>query len=145
MKGEIQPDHMPANKFTLQVVGLVDLRVQEVSGLEDEIQVVDLPDRTVASGGVRNATEFDIMIPMHHTPEMAAMEAWFRESQDPVSPTYKKPCTLIHHSISGAADRSYTLLGVFPKKRTLPDLDKADEGEMTLCTWTLSVDDIVPL
>ena len=145
MKGEIKPDHMPVNNFTLQVVGLVSLTAVEISGIEDELNVIDLPDRTVASGGTRNATEFDLSIPLHHTVEMAALELWFREAQDPISPTYKKPGTLIHHSLSDGASRSYTLVGLFPKKRKLPDLDMSNEGEMAMAVWTMAVDDVVPI
>ena len=145
MKGEIKPDHIGVNKYTLLVAGLVELTCTEISGLEDELNTVELPDRTVASGGNRAASEFTIKIPLHHGVEQAAMELWFRESQDPVSPTYKKPVTLTHESGSGANDRSFTLVGVFPMKRKLPDLEMKNEGEMAEVEWTLSVDDIFPL
>lgn len=145
MKGEILPDHMPTNKFSLKVIGLIDLTALTISGLEDELQTVELPDRTVASGGNRAASEFEMGIPAHHGVQIAAMELWFRESQDPISPTYKKPCTLTMESLSGNSDRSYTLIGVFPKKRSTPDLDKADDGEMAVITWSMSVDDILPI
>jgi len=145
MKGEIQPDHIPLNKYEFLVIGLIPLTAVEVSGIEDELETTQLPDRTVASGGNRGPTEFELTIPMHHQTERAAMEVWFRESQDPVLPTYKKPCTLLHKSISGATTCSYTLVGVFPKKRALPDLDKANEGELANVVWTMSADDVFPL
>ena len=85
------------------------------------------------------------MVPMHHSAEQLAMEAWYREAQDPVSPTYKKPCTLTHQSLSGNANRNYSLVGVFPKGRNLPDLDKAAEGDMAMVEWVMSADDILPL
>lgn len=145
MKGEIQPDHMPVNNFSLKVIGLLDLTAVTISGIDDELQTVDLPDRTVASGGNRAATEFDVGIPAHHTAEIAAMEAWYIESQDPITPTYKKPCTLIMNSLSGAKSRTYTLVGVFPKKRATPDLDMGADGDMAVITYTMSVDNIVPI
>jgi hypothetical protein len=145
MKGEIKPDHMPVNKYQFLVVGLIPLTATEVSGIEDELETVRLPDRTTASGGNRGPTEFELTMPMHHLTEQAAMEVWFKEGQDPILPTYKKPCTLVHKSISGAVLRSYTLVGVFPTKRTLPDLDKANEGEMATVVWTMSADDVFPL
>ncbi len=91
MKGEIQPDHMPVNKFVFQVVGLIPLTVIEMSGIEEELETTELPDRTVASGGETKAFEFTLMMPTHHTAEQAVMELWLQESKDPVSPTYKKP------------------------------------------------------
>lgn len=145
MKGVIQGDHIPVNKFQLLMAGLPPLVITELSGIEDELETADLPDRTVASGGNRKATEFTMMIPMHHLVEQAAMELWYREGQDPVLPTYKKIGTLVHQSISGAVLRTFTLVGVFPKKRGLPDLEMVNEGEMAGVEWTMSADDIEPI
>lgn len=145
MKGVIKPDHMPVNNYQFLVLGLLELTAVEISGIEDELQTTELPDRTVASGGNRGPTEFTIMIPLHHTLEQAGMEIWYKESQDPVLPTYKKPCTLIHKSLSGQSQRSFTLVGVFPKKRTLPDLEMANEGEAAMVEWTMSADDVIPI
>ena len=145
MKGEIASDHMPVNKYTFLVIGLIPITATEVSGIEDELETTELPDRTVASGGNRKATEFTVMVPLHHLPEQAALEVWFRESQDPVSPTYKKPVTLTHESLSGNKSRTFSLVGVFPKKRKMPDLEMMNEGEMAQTEWTFSADDVMPL
>ena len=145
MKGKIKPDHMPVNKYELIVIGLPPFTPVTVSGIEDELQTVDLPDRTKASGGNRGPSEVVITLPMHHLAEQAAMEIWFAESQDPVSPTYKKIGTLIHKSNSGQVFRSYTLKDVFPSKRSLPELDMANEGEQAVVEWTLQVDDVLPI
>jgi len=145
MKGVIQSDHIPVNKYELRVLGMPPLVLTEISGIEDELETADLPDRTVASGGNRKASEFTMMQPMHHTVEVAAMELWFRESQDPVSPTYKKIGTLIRTSISGGNSVSRTLVGIFPKKRTDPDMEMANEGEMAQIEWTMSLDDVEPI
>jgi len=75
----------------------------------------------------------------------AAWEAWFKEGQDPVSPLYKKAGTLVHPSISGGTLRTYSVVGVFVKKRKLPDLNMKGEGEMAVVEWTLSVDDVLPI
>lgn len=145
MKGEIQPNHIPVNKFSLRVVGLLEFTAITISGIEDELETVELPDRTQASGGNRKAGEFEITLPMHHAEEQAAMEVWFQEGQDPVLPTYKKPCTLVHNAIGAEGGRSFSLIGVFVSKRTLPDLDKKDEGAMAETTWTMKYDDILPI
>lgn len=145
MKGEIQPDHIPINKFLFQIVGLIPIYVSEISGIEDELNVMELPDRTVVSTGTRQATEFTMMLPLHHGAEQTAMEAWFLESQEPISPTYKKPCTLTFESISGGKTRNFSLSGVFPKGRNLPDLEKANEGEIAMVEWVMSADDILPI
>lgn len=145
MKGVIQPDHMPVNKYRLIVTGLPDLVLTEISGIEDELETADLPDRTRATGGNRKAIDFTMMLPLHHRVEQAAMELWYREGQDPVSPGYKKAATLVHTSISGNTTASFTLVNVFPTKRALPDLEMVNEGEMAAVEWSMSADDIEPI
>lgn len=145
MKGEINPDHMPVNKFQFRVLGLIELTTTQISGIEEELNRVELPDQTAASGGTRPPGTFELKIPMHHDVEFVAMEAWYKEGQDPVSPTYKKPATLSHESLSGTRVRNFTLGGLWVMKRVLPDLDKGNEGEMADVTYTLSYDNITPL
>lgn len=145
MKGVIKPDHIPVNKYQLLAAGLPPLVFTKVSGMEDELESVDLPDRSVASGGNRKSTELTVMLPLHHTTEQAAMEGWFRESQDPVSPTYKKQGTLVMQSLSGLTVKSFQMKDVFPTKRKLPDLEMVNEGEMAEVEWTLKVTDLQPL
>ncbi len=145
MKGAIKPDHAPVNNYELLFLGLPSLTPVEMSGLEDELQTTELPDRTRASGGNRGPSEFDIAIPMHHKTEIAAMEIWYREGQDPVLPTYKKPGTVIWKTVSGAVAASRTLVGAFVSKRVDPDGEMANEGEQANVTYTISVDDILPL
>ena len=145
MKGTLQNDYIPVNKYSLKVIGLIDLTVLKMSGLEEEIETVNLPDRTMVSAGYRKPTEFTMEVPAHHAAEQAALELWYRESQDPVSPTYKKPCTLIMDSRSGENGRSFTLSNVWPKKRKMPDLDMANDGDLATIEWTMSVDDIIPI
>lgn len=145
MKGEIQADHIPLNKYTLQVIGLIAITATEISGIEDEIESVELPDRTVATSGWRKATEFTVMVPLHHTAEQAALELWFAESQGVVSPVYKKPAVLTHESITGLNTRAFSLAGVWPKKRKLPDLERTAEGDLAGVEWTFSCDNVMPI
>lgn len=145
MKGVLDPDHIAVNNYQFLVLGLLPLTPTEIGGMDDELETTDLPDRTRASGGNRKASEITIMLPAHHTVEQAGMELWLRESQDPVLPTYKKTVTLVMTSISGNNSRSWTLVGVFPTKRSTPDLEMENEGELATIEWTLSVDDIIPI
>lgn len=145
MKAVIQPDHIPLNKFQLLVLGLPPFTFTSVSGLEEELDVVDLPDRTVASGGRTGPVEIEVGLPMHHTVEQAAMEAWFQESQDPVLPTYKKPGTFIASSLSGASSKSYSFVDLFPSKRTIPDFEMDNDGELAIVMWTLRASDVLPI
>ena len=145
MKGAIQSDHIPVNKYELLVVGMIPFDFTEVGGIEDELQTTELPDRTRASGGNRGPTEITVQLPTHHFAQQAAMELWYRESQDPVSPVYKKPGSLILKSISGGSLKTYSLIGMFPTKRATPDLEMANEGEMATIEWTISADDMLPI
>lgn len=144
MKGAILPNHIAVNKYQLLVIGLPPLTPTEISGIEEELQTVDMPDRTKASGGNTGPVEFTMMIPLHHTVEHAAMEAWFREGQDPVLPTYKKAASLTHQRIGPGVGKTYQLVNCFPMKRKLPDLEMANEGELALVEWTMSCDSVLP-
>lgn len=145
MKGDIQDGHLAVNNYELLVTGLPPITPTSIGGLEEELDTTELPDRTVASGGDTRATETDIAIPAHHHGEIAAMEAWFLEGQDPVTPTYKKVATLLIKShVTGQVPRSFTMMGVFIKKRATPDLEKNSEGEEVDYTYTLSIDRLLP-
>ena len=145
VKGEILPDHIPLNKFQLLVAGLPPLLFTEIAGLEEELEAVDLPDRTKATGGNTLPVEWTAMHPLHHIVEELALEAWFTEAKDPVSPTYKKDATLLMFSNTGAIIKTYALPGTFISKRVIPDMDKANEGEMAANEWTFQTDQINPL
>ena len=142
MKGVIKPDHIPVNKYELFVVGLPPIGFVKVSGIEEQVDAVELPDRTIATGGRTKPVDFKVEVPMHHTVEQAAMEIWLREAQDPVTPTYKKPATLIHRSLSGETLRTDTLLGLWVKSRKLPDLELNNDGDMAVVEYGLQADDI---
>lgn len=145
MKGSILPNHIPVNKYQFIVPGLPPLTPTTFSGIEEEIQTIDLPDRTKASGGNTASSEATMMIPMHHSIEIAAMEAWFREGQDPVTPTYKKPATLIMESVGLIGPtRAYDLIGVWVCKRKLPDLEMKNDGDMAEAEYTLYIDQVLP-
>ena len=145
MKGALQGDHIPLNKYQLIVLGMPELTFTEIGGLEEELETVDLPDRTVASGGQTKSVEFSASLPAHHLIQQAAMELWFKEAQDPVLSTYKKTGTLMLKSISGATLRTYSLLGLFVSKRATPDLEMANEGEMAVIEWTFKADQVLPI
>ena len=147
LKGLIKPDHIPVNKFDLIVVGIVVPRIRfvTISGLEEEIQSVDMPDRTTASGGNTTPVEFTGAVMAHHILEQAALEAWYKEGQDPVSPFYKKVGTLLLKSISGRIFRTFSMSGLWCQKRVTPELDMANEGEPALIEWTFKADEMYPI
>lgn len=145
MKGSILPNHIPVNNYELIVPGLPALTPTTFSGIEEETNAIDLPDRTKVSGGNTNSVEATMMIPLHHSIEIAALEAWFREGQYPVTPTYKKAATLTIGSVGLIGPtRSYDLIGVWICKRKLPDLEMKNDGDMAEAEYMMYIDQILP-
>jgi hypothetical protein len=142
IKGVIEPEHIAVNKYELAVIGLPPLTPTSIGGLEQELETVTLPDRTVASGGNTKALETTIAIPAHHRVEIAAMEKWCIDGEDPVAPDYKKAATLIMKRISIKDGLAFSLTGVFAKKKKTPDLEMSNEGDMAVIEYTLSIDSI---
>lgn len=146
LKGRIDEDHIPLNKYELAMIGLlVPVTITKLSGMETELPGVELPDRTVATGGQSGVSELVVEVPAHHTAEIFAMEAWLTEGKDPVTATYKKVGVLAMVSNSGAIRRSWTLTGAWNRKRKLPDMSFDDEGGMSVIEYTISVDDVTLL
>jgi len=146
LKGLIQEGHIPVNKFQLIFPGMPPLTVTKLGGLEEELEVAEMPDRTVHSNGQTKATELTIELMMHHVIEQQAMEVWYAMSKDPVLPGYKKDGTLLHLSVSVAGLPSvFALSGVFPKARKTPEMDMTNESDAAIVEWTLSVDDVSPI
>ena len=146
MKHVLLPDHIPTNKYNLVIAGLGGtITVVSVGSLEREIDRVELPDRTAASGGRTKPFTFDVKVPTHHAEEIALMDQWAEDCQDPVSPDYKKTGTLSKISISGLSRYVVTLIGLWVQKDTTPDLEMNEEGSMSEKTYTMSCDDFLPV
>jgi len=142
MKGTISKDHIPASKYQLLFVGMPPLTITEISGIENELDVAELPDRTVASGGRTKPSEFTFRIPAHETVQLAALELWYSMCKGDVDPAYQLSGTLIMQSISGNLLRTYSVIDAFPSKRVLPELSLESEGEMTTIEWTMRCQDV---
>lgn len=145
MKGALQADHISKNNYEMKVIGLPDLTIVSTGTIEEELQTVELPDNTKASGGDTNPGEFTFTLPMHHKVQEIAVEAWYQEGKGPVSPGYKKPVVMTYKSISDQNVRAYTLEGCFITKRVIPEGEMGDDGEMQTTEWTLSYDNILPI
>lgn len=145
IKATLQEDHIPVNKFQLLIGGLVAFTFTKLSGITEEVDVVELPDRTKASGGNTKSGEFTAESPMHHAAEMTALEIWYIEGQDPIVATYKKAATLVMTSGTGRKSRSYSVTGLWISKRKLPDLEYSNEGDMAVVEWTFQYDSVLPI
>lgn len=144
MKQVLQPDHIPLNNYILRVVGLPDLQFVTIGGLEEELENVDLPDRTAASGGHTKTIEFEAALPLHHRLQQAAMETWYADSQEPVAIDYKKTAILTLPSLTNLVQARFTIIGMFPCKRKTGDLDMNNEGELHVVMWTFKADRVQP-
>lgn len=146
MKGSVLPNHIPVNNYELIVAGLPQLLFTEISGLDDETEGVDLPDRTRASGGNdTGAKEFTAMMFEHHSVELAALQLWLVQGRDPVDPLYKKIGTLIKRNIAGEIATTRTMTGLWVRMRTDPDLELANPGDPAMIQWTFSADTVEPV
>ena len=144
-KGVIHADHISKNKYELIIVPAPSILIAGISGIEEELETVVLPDRTNVSGGNTKPGEFTMRTFLHHTVEQIFLEEWFKECQDPVLPLYKRQGTLLLSSISGENIRSFSMIGLFLSKRSLPDLEMSNEGEAVEVTWTVKYDEIHPV
>lgn len=143
IKSILLPDHVQVNKYQLIVAGMPPMIFTAMSSIEEELDTVELPDRTTASGGRTKPVEFDLTQPMHHTLERLAMEGWYSaESSDPVLPTYKKVGTVLAFSQSNIIQVSYMLIGLYPFKRTLPDFELENDGELATIVWGMKADEV---
>lgn len=141
LKGTILEDHIPMNKYKLKPVGLIDIVFTEVSGLEKILEMIDLPDRTRASGGNTQAGTFTAKTPMHHTGDNAVLGLWFKLNQDPIQPLNKLPCTMEYFSGTGNIVKTIGLIGVSIEAEKTPDVAMENEGELATIEWTFSYDD----
>jgi len=145
MKGMILPDHIPVNNYELIVVGGPPiLTFVTFDGIPEELETVDLPDRTVASGGNTKSFETAATHPTHHAVENAYLEAWFLAAQNGV-PGYKRAATLLKKSVSGLVTKSYNLIGMFPSMRETADQEMENEGDLDVTAWTFKGDRIIVL
>ena len=146
MKGTILADHYLKNRFTLTFTptggSSTTISPVAVTGWDEEIDTVDLPDRTRASGGVSQPVDITVRIPLHHEQDILVMDKWWDECHGAtVASTYKKSVILTHKKLSGAT-YAHTWNGAFINKRTLPDLEMENEGEEVEVEYGFSVDDI---
>lgn len=142
IKGVLQENRVQDNKYALVVqpgVGMCTLTA--VSGLEQEIDKAELPDRTARSGGRTKAIEFDVTQPMHHTLEVLAWELWWTMCSNSV-PGYLKLGLLTLFDDRNIPVKKFILPKLWITKRKHSDNELDSEGKMGTITWTLSADDI---
>ncbi len=135
----IDKDIMTAAKYTITVDGIPRF-ITERSGLQEPIDVVDLPDGSQVTGGRTPAQEFTIMVPQHHEADIRFFDAWHALSKANNTPrTVYRIMTATSRSNSGALSRTSTLLNVWVKGKTHPDLSIAGTDQMTSVEYTMCV------
>lgn len=141
----LQGDHIPLNKYKLVVVGLPEITFTTVGSFTDATTEAELPDGTVASGGKTSPIEFTVTVPAHHLVEVAAMDNWKRQGEDPVDKGYKKAGSLVGESGTGREFKSWSLTGLWVRDRSTPDFDMGNDGEMAVVSYVLRADKALPL
>lgn len=144
IKNVIKENRVQVNKFALTIQpGVGTPQFVSITGLEEELDSSELPDRTVRSSGRKKPMEFEVVLPAHHDLEVLAMEAWYEMGQDPILPGYLKLGILKLYDGLGVPRRVRTLTNLWAKKRVESDLELEDEGAMAVITWTLSCDEML--
>lgn len=136
----IEEDHIPVNNYALVVNGLIPITFTSVGSLEQEVEWVELSDKTQASTGRTKPGELEVKVPAHHAAQVAAMETWATEGQDPITPGYKKSGSLTFFSGTLLRVLNITAIGLFVCKGATPEGEMANEGEMAELTYTLKWD-----
>jgi hypothetical protein len=141
LKGIIPKDIIAANKFTLAADN-DEILITAITGAEETIETVELPDKTSASAGRTEMSEVTIKIPAHVDESVNFMNIWFQACKDPVQPGAYKTCVVTAESSSGGTVRTYTYVGVFLKGRKTPDHALEDGATMTEIEYTASIDEV---
>jgi len=137
---------MLVNKYQFAMVGLIVPVIDFVSVTigEQEIPMVEMPDRTRVTSGQTSPVEITAKVPSHHTDQITAMQLWYREGQDPVTPTYKKAGVLTVFSGEGNSI-NWTVTGAWCSKYNIDDLDMANDADAHYVEFTIQVDDLTPI
>jgi hypothetical protein len=144
IKNVLQENRIQMNKFSLSFQpGVGEVTLMSVGELEEELDTVDLPDRTTRSGGRKKQIEFDVVQPAHHDIEVAAMEAWYVDCQDPVAPDHLKVGTYTRFDQQGTPRRTVTLDNCWLSKKVESESDLDNDGEQATITWTVKADAMI--
>lgn len=145
IKNVLKVNRVQVNKFQLTIQpGVGSPLFTSITGLEEELDTVDLPDRTTRSGGRGKQLEFEVIQPMHHDLEVLAMEAWWAMCKATL-PGYLKLGILVLFDEWGMPRRRRTIPNIFISKRKDTDQELDNDGEMATITWTLKGDEIIAM
>lgn len=143
LRGTIKNNHVPLNSFELIVAGMPQVTVVTTDDIEQMITAVTMPDGTIRSGGKTEPVEFTISVPMHHDVEQAALEAWKKLAEGPVSSSYLKAGSLVFYKNDGTP-KSYSFTNMWLSGRTIPGADMGNEGDMAAVTFMVKADYVLP-
>ena len=129
------------NEFAISFPATGPLTATRISAYTKEGDVVDLADRTRASGGRTKPFNIEIDIPTHLVEENLRMEAWHQAFLLKL-PGYKIAGIVTYpmNWFTGAGV-SDSLIGAMCISKGRPEVDANSDGDMMVTTWTISVDD----
>lgn len=141
IKNVIQENRIQMNSYSVDISpGVGNIMFVSVGALDDELDKTELPDRTMRSGGRGKPFEFDVVQPAHHDVEVALMEAWWADCQEPVAPDYLKILTYTKYDGRGSPRRQLVCNNAWISKKSESESDLNNEGDMATITWTIQVD-----
>ena len=142
IKGTIQTDVFPTSKYVLIIGGMMPLTILSIGALEEELETIELPDRTRVSNGNTKPLSFDVVTPAHHLEEQIQWEEWWSECKNPVSSLAYRIGTMAQLSASESVFRTSSMSGLFIMKKSASELDMANDSDFSKITWTLSANDV---
>lgn len=145
LKGKIQENPYPVNKFRLLVTGLPEVTLVTSDEIEETLTIVTMPDRTKRSGGQTDPIEFSGTIPAHHEVERLALDQWYNQAKDPVTPGYRKAGSIVFERADGARILPFEFTNLWISGRTVPAGDMANDGDPALITYKFQADEITPV
>jgi len=149
-QNKIHVNHIPRNRYELMFLAMTPITFYSISPIDEELEIVDLPDNTSASGGYTKPFEFKVRVPLHHDSDVLQMDTWWSLCQDPVMPTYKRDGTLLSHRLRKSVvagqevdlPRVHVISGAFIRRRRLSGHAMANRGDMAFVEYTLRCDNI---
>jgi len=135
------PGHpiIPA-RFVLSFETKEDITFTSISGLEQEIDAAESPDRTAHSTGIAKNVTLTVKCASHDDASISAMYEWYDECWGNVSEGYKKTGTLAFEDNRGIARKVYYLEGAWLKKFADDEAQMEESSKIHETEFSVSVD-----
>lgn len=144
MKGQIQPGAGYTSQFLVQFTDGPEMYIPRVGEVAIELVTAERPDKTIGSTGQRGTVETDFDVPAHHQVDVAYCERKLREAEAGTI-GHKTQAVFLQLGEGGRVIRSWSWRGVLFRSRSIPEHSTGEDGSMSVLTYGITIDDVVPL